>query len=109
MPTSDGFLTDPEIALVSNWVRDHWESSRGCPMCGQSRWSIGDSVLTIESPPRPWGITVTATGALPPPRFYQSFVFVSLTCGHCAFTTFINAYAISGLMKELDSKEVSDG
>lgn len=81
MPSNDGRLTAQDKQNVANWLNRHGFSVRGgCPVCNDSKWIIGDHVV---SPMLFTGDSVMIGGGS-----YPQVMVISQTCG---YTLYLNA------------------
>lgn len=78
----DGRLTPDQVRLATQWVATHW-ANRQCPFHGATQWAIDGLAAAV-----PAGSAFSG----------KVFSMITLTCGICKYTVFINAVA-AGIVK----------
>src|SRR2546425_10260498 len=87
MPDANGHLSPAEQQQAVAWLTERWGPARACPYHGPTDWGVGP-VLFQLSAFTPGGITLG--GAVLP--------LVTVTCGVCGHTVFVNAISM-GLVR----------
>ena len=88
MPDQLGRLTESDIKLVKDWMRQHWSEILGCAICGHSPLTIGK--YTFACSVMAGGGEMIGRTAVP---------FVSVFCDNCGHTQLFSAVKI-GLFEE---------
>jgi hypothetical protein len=90
MPEADGKLTPEDKKKIQDWLTGHgWTHRGGCPICGDTKWTILDYVVQP--------ITLGGNNAinLGGPGYPQ----VMILSNKCGYTVFLNA-VVMGLLKD---------
>jgi len=89
MVDQSGKLTVQDMKTVQDWIaRIGLPAGLGCPLCGESSWTVGESLLQP--------LAVAATGKKQ--RSTVGTAHVMMTSKKCGYTFFLNA-AIVGLVR----------
>lgn len=75
---------------VSAWIDEHWKGQRKCPICENSRWSIGEVVGEVQQ----MHVNRRLLGE-------SLYPLVVVTCAVCGYTLMFNAVVIGLLEGEV--------
>jgi hypothetical protein len=88
MPDPSGKLTPDEKDRAAAWVNEKWRGNRVCPICGSTRWILGDHLVQPIVLGNKQNILLSGVS-------YPHLMVISPSCG---YTMFVNA-VIVGLVE----------
>jgi predicted nucleic-acid-binding Zn-ribbon protein len=84
-----GILTPAQQEAIHEWLRDKWTTARGCPFCGNTKWTIQNQLGAL--------ILMDKSGNM---DLSSSYPNVVVTCDNCKYTVLFNAVPMDVLPKE---------
>ena len=98
MPDDQGKLSEEESAAAREWIGER--AKLPCAVCGDTRWGVGEYVVTLSA---------NAKNFLGTKRQYPALVVICVNCAHIR----LHSALLAGIVKKdkdgPEKKEANDG
>ena len=91
MTTQQSELLKVDHKKVNAWLDEHWKGDRACPVCGNNRWAVSDTVMEMRNFVRSGRLT---------PGDEMICPMVALFCDTCSHTMLFSAIKMGFVEEE---------